>query len=459
MRPNSWRSSRPKINGGKPPLREHPARPVPRSPRGTRAGLALFLALALLCLIPALAKAKDAPATPAPEAPKPGAARSAPSSARGTPAAPAAATPQLVRLRFWTAPEHTRLVFDLSGAAPPTTRFRMTDSTTFEVFLPRVTKSPAVTTEFVGDSLVADIFPESTDSGTSVRIHLKRKVTPLGFVLAAADGVPDRVVVDVPMPANPAVEQAIQQKVTEMKSSKSFIVAIDAGHGGEDTGAIGYRHLQEADITLAVARKLKNQLDMIPGVSAVLTRTGDYFIPLRKRIDIARKYQADLFISIHCNASRNHEATGTEIYFLSLNGATDEASRTLAEKENAADLVGGVPPETGDDLVSILFDLKQNDTVRRSSELAEILIDAVSADSRLSTRGVKQAGFVVLKAPEIPSVLVETAFITNAREAVILKDPQFQTKFAEHLAAGIQSYKAMRDRIGGGAAAPAGSSN
>lgn len=360
-------------------------------------------------------------------------------------------------MRFWTAPEHTRLVFDLSGAAPPQTRFRMADSTTFEIFMPRVRKSAAVTTEFVGDSLVADIFPAASDSGTSIRVHLKKRVTPLGFVLAAADGVPDRVVVDVPMPVNPGEEQALQQKVTELKSSKKFIVAIDAGHGGEDAGAIGYRRLQEADVTLAIAKKLKNQLDQIPGVSALLTRSGDYFIPLRKRIGLARSYQADLFVSIHCNASRNHDATGTEIYFLSLTGATDEASRSLAEKENAADLVGGVAPDTGDDLLSILFDLRQNDTVRRSSELAEILIDAVSLDTRLTNRGVKQAGFVVLKAPEIPSVLVETAFITNPREAAILKDAQFQTKFAELLTQGIQNYKAMRDKAG--ASAPASSSN
>lgn len=431
MRPNSWPLSPLKTKGRDtdPSHSREVTRPVPRSLRGARAGLALLLPLLALAAI------------------------------RPTPAAAAPTPSELVRMRYWTAPEHTRLVFDLSGAAPPATKFRMTDSTTFEVYLPGVRKSAAVTTEFVGDSLVADIFPAVSEAGTSIRIHLKRKVTPLGFVLAAANGVPDRVVVDVPMPANPAAEQALQQKVTDLKSSKKFIVVIDAGHGGEDTGAVGYRSLQEADVTLAVARKLKAQLEIIPGVSAVLTRTGDYFIPLRKRIDLARKYQADLFVSVHCNASRNHGATGTEIYFLSLTGATDEASRSLAEKENAADMVGGVPPETGDDLLSILFDLRQNDTVRRSSELAEILMDAVSADSRLTTRGVKQAGFVVLKAPEIPSVLVEVAFITNPREAAILRDNQFQSKFAEHLAQGILSYKAMRDRAAGGAAAPTGSSN
>ena len=357
------------------------------------------------------------------------------------PAKPARPAPELVRIRFWTAPEHTRLVFDLSGPPAGEPRFGFSDSLTFEVYLPLTRKSPSVTTEFVGDSLVADIFPAVSDSGCAIRIRLKRATTPLGFVLAAADGNPDRLVVDVPAPPNPEAEQALAQHVTELKRSKKLIVAIDAGHGGEDPGAIGHRRLQEADVTLAIAKKLKAQLDLMPGVTAVMTRTGDYFIPLRNRIDIARRYQADLLISIHCNASRDRDATGTEIYFLSLTGATDEASRSVAEAENAADLIGGVPAQSGDDLLSILFDLRQNDTIRRSSELAEVLIDAVGADSRLVTRGVKQAGFVVLKAPEIPSVLVETAFVTNPREAAILKDGQFQTKFAELIADGIEAYK------------------
>lgn len=368
----------------------------------------------------------------------------APASAapKRTAAKPAAKpVPELARIRFWTAPDHTRLVFDLTGPASPQTRFRLVDSTTYEVYLPGTRKSPAVTTEFVGDSLVADIFAAVSDGGCSVRVRLKKTTTPLGFMLAATDGNPDRVVVDVPAPPNPEAERQLAAKVTELKRSRNLIVAIDAGHGGEDPGAIGHKRLQEADVTLAIAKKLKAQLDLMPGVSGFLTRTGDYFIPLRKRIDIARRLQADLFVSIHCNASRNREATGTEIYFLSLTGATDEAARGLAEAENAADLVGGVSPEAGDDLLSILFDLRQNETIRRSSELAEMLIDAVDADSRLTTRGVKQAGFVVLKAPEIPSVLVETAFITNAREASILKDVQFQTKFAEMLAQGIDRYK------------------
>lgn len=397
-------------------------RPDQRPPeRGPRAG---FLAWALCALLAgglgaAKPAAKKTAATP-PRAPKP--------------------ATELVRIRYWTAPDHTRLVFDLSGAPPEEPQFRLTGPSTFEVDIPRIRKSLAVTSEFVGDSLVADIFPSVSDSGVVVRIGLKRETTPLGYMLKSVDGVPDRIVVDVPMPPNPQAEEQLNQRVTELRRTKRLIVAIDAGHGGDDTGALGYRRLPEADIALAIAKKLKAELDQIPGVSAVFTRTGDYFIPLWKRIDIARKYQADLFISIHCNASRNRDATGTEVYFLSSTGATDEAARSLADAENAADMVGGVPAQAGDDLLGILFDLRQNDTVRRSSDLAENIVDALRDENRLSTRGVKQAGFVVLKAPEMPSVLIETAFITNPREAAMLKDAQFQAKFAERMAGGIESY-------------------
>jgi N-acetylmuramoyl-L-alanine amidase len=362
-----------------------------------------------------------------------------PAATRTPPRAPKPA-PELVRIRFWTAPDHTRLVFDLSGPPPVEPRFRLAGPTSYEIVMPRMGKSLAVTSEFVGDSLVADIFPAVSDSGVVVRVGLKQQTTPLSFVLAAADGVPDRIVIDVPSPPNPQAEANLQQQVSEARKSKRLIVAIDPGHGGDDTGALGYRHLPEADIVLAIAKKLKAELEDIPGVSAVLTRSGDYFVPLRKRIDIARKFQADVMISIHCNASRNRDATGTEVYFLSLTGQTDEASRSLAEAENAADLIGGVPPQAGEDLLGILFDLRQNDTVRRSSELAENLEDALRDEDRLTTRGVKQAGFVVLKAPDIPAVLVETAFITNPREAAMLKDSQFQSKVAERLAGGVQEY-------------------
>ena len=404
-------------------------RPAARPPaRGAAAGLlalALALAFALACALPA---------GPARAATRPPSRRPAAS----VPAHPKQAA-QLVRMRFWTAPDHTRLVFDLTGSFPDPV-FRQTGPLAFEVFVPRAGLSSAVTMEFVGDSLVADVMPAASDSGVTVRLGLKQAVTPLGFVLRAQDGIPDRIVVDVPSPPNPQADQQLQAKVQALKQSKRFIVAIDAGHGGDDPGAIGWHHLQEADIALAIAKKLKVEIDEIPGMSAFLTRGGDYFIPLRRRIELARRYQADLFISIHCNASRNREATGTEVYFLSLTGATDEASRALADAENAADLIGGTPPEAGDDLRSILFDLRQNETVRKSSEVAEYIVDALGEENRLQTRGVRQAGFVVLKAPEIPSVLVETAFLTNPREAAMLKDNQFQTKLAEKLAEGVQKY-------------------
>ena len=393
------------------------SRPEPHSRTpGLRTGLCILIAVSAFLL-----GAATPPRRMPPPAPRP--------------------APELVRIRFWTAPDHTRLVFDLTGAPPSVPQFRLSGPSTYEIVLPSMRKSLAVTSEFVGDSLVADIVPSVSDSGVIVRVGLKRPTTPLAFVLAAADGVPDRIVIDVPAPANAQADTALQQQVSEIKRNKRLIVAIDPGHGGDDTGALGYRRLPEADITLAIGKKLKAELEQIPGVSAVLTRTGDYFVPLRRRIELARKYQADVMISIHCNASRNRDANGTEVYFLSLTGATDEASDALAEAENAADLIGGVSPQTGDDLLGILFDMRQNDTIRRSSDLAENMVDALRRDTRLSIgRGVKQAGFVVLKAPDIPAVLVETAFITNPREASMLKDSQFQSKMAEMLADGVATY-------------------
>src|SRR2546422_1518289 len=260
--------------------------PWPRT-RGLRPGLLVWGILAVLSLGAGTPAPRNAARTP-PRAPRP--------------------APELVRIRFWTAPDHTRLVFDLSGPPPVEPQFRLSGPTTYEISIPGVRKSLAVTSEFVGDSLVADIFPAASDSGVLIRIGLKQTTTPLAFVLAAGDGVPDRIVIDVPAPPNPQAELKLEQQLSEIKKSKRLIVAIDPGHGGDDTGALGYRRLPEADVVLAIAKKLRWELEQLPGVSAFLTRAGDYFIPLRRRIELARKYQADIMISIHCNASRDNQA-------------------------------------------------------------------------------------------------------------------------------------------------------
>jgi len=176
-------------------------------------------------------------------------------------------------------------------------------------------------------------------------------------------------------------------------------------------------------------------------VRGELTRAGDYFIPLRERYQLAEKMKADLFISIHANSSRRRGAgRGTEVFFLSLRGASDQADADLADRENAADLVGGIPAQAEDGLVSILYDVKRTSALEQSQLLAETLLDHVADDRRLESRGIKQAGFVVLKSVEFPSVLVETAFINNPAEARLLMNREFQRRMARQLAQGVRRY-------------------
>jgi N-acetylmuramoyl-L-alanine amidase len=264
------------------------------------------------------------------------------------------------------------------------------------------------------------------------------------MTLAAQDDQPFRLIVDV---ARPGAEQAEAKRLEGIAQGKRRdrvrVVAVDAGHGGEDQGARGPRKLRvvEKNVTLAVARALVEELNKIPGVRGELTRDGDYFIPLRDRYHIAEKMKADLFISIHANSTkRRNTGKGTEIYFLSLRGASDQADSDLADLENAADLVGGVPPRSEDGLVSILYDVKRTSALEQSQLLAETLLDHVAADRRLESRGVKQAGFVVLKSVEFPSVLVETAFINNPVEAKMLTSREFQHKMAVQIATGVRRY-------------------
>ena len=227
---------------------------------------------------------------------------------------------------------------------------------------------------------------------------------------------------------------------TRKGQSRVRVVAIDAGHGGQDTGARGRNGAREKDVTLAVAHRLAEALSQTSGVKPVLVRSGDEFVPLHERYRIAERAHADLFVSIHCNSSpRRGAGSGTEVYFLSLGGAADQASKDLADRENAADLVGGVPPEAEDDLVDILYDVKRNSALQQSQMLAATVLDHV-ARGPITSRGVKQAGFAVLKSVEFPSILVETAFINNAAEARLLRNRTFQARIARQIASGIKSY-------------------
>ena len=223
--------------------------------------------------------------------------------------------------------------------------------------------------------------------------------------------------------------------------ARDLIIAVDAGHGGEDPGAIGKNGTREKDVVLAIARALALKVNAEPGMRAVLTRDGDYFVPLRDRMRRARADQADLFVSIHADAIRDRSVDGSSVYILSQRGATDEASRWLAERENASDLIGGVSlDDKSDVLASVLLDLSQTASLTASQTAAEYVLHHLNRVGEVRKPLVQQARFMVLKSPDIPSMLVETAYISNPREEQRLRGAAQQSKLAGAIEQGVRAY-------------------
>ena len=238
----------------------------------------------------------------------------------------------------------------------------------------------------------------------------------------------------------PIIKRETSNSTTEMRG-RTLIIAIDAGHGGEDPGAHGDAGTHEKDVTLAIARKVKALVDDTPNMRGVLIRDGDYFIPLGGRVVKARKANADLFVSIHADAFIKPDARGSSVFALSEHGATSTAARWLAKKENEADLIGGVNLDIKDPyLARTLLDLSQTATINDSMKLAKYVLGELSNINDLHRGHVEQAGFAVLKSPDIPSILVETAFISNPNEESRLNDAVYQEKLAHAVLAGIKHY-------------------
>ncbi len=229
---------------------------------------------------------------------------------------------------------------------------------------------------------------------------------------------------------------------------RAVTVALDPGHGGEDPGAIGRRGTREKDVVLAIGRRLQKILDAEPNMRAMLTRDDDYFVPLAQRVQKARRVNADLFISIHADAFRESNARGSSVFALSDRGATSAAAKWLAQKENAADLIGGVNLDIKDPLVArTLLDLSQTAQISDSLKIGRYMLNELQAINALHKGSVEQAGFAVLKAPDIPSILVETAFISNPDEERKLRDPREQRRFAESMADGVRHYFAQNPAL------------
>jgi N-acetylmuramoyl-L-alanine amidase len=251
----------------------------------------------------------------------------------------------------------------------------------------------------------------------------------------------------IPQAISAAVTPEIAEKpasaIKSRKQQRPFIVAIDAGHGGEDPGAVGPRGAREKNVVMQISRELQLLVNKEPGMKAYLTRDGDYFVPLRTRIDKARMAQADLFISIHADAFKDRRAHGASVFSLSAHGASSEAARWIAEQENRSDLIGGVSLDDKDQmLASILLDLSQTASNAASLTLGDAVLSQIKPIAPLhGSKRVQQAGFLVLKSPDIPSILVETEFISNPAAEQKLTSKSYQRQMASAIMHGIKQYR------------------
>jgi N-acetylmuramoyl-L-alanine amidase len=338
-------------------------------------------------------------------------------------------------IRYWTAPDHTRVVVDLTGEASYSTRV-LTDPHRIVVLVVDGSTAGCPRETAVGDGLVDRVRLNQLSSGVQVVLDLTKASAHNVFTLKPYLNKPHRVVIDVSRNGEPS---APVPAATAPADGRPRVVILDPGHGGEDPGTLGNGKLKEKDVVLDIARKVGELLTARPGYSVHLTRDGDYFVRLAKRKEMANRLEGDLFISIHANSAPNRRAHGTEIFYVSPKGASDQAARELADRENAADLVGGVSPDADDDVLSILVDLKMVDSVQKSRDLA-VMMDNELARRDVSSCVVKQAGFVVLKSLAMPSVLVEVGFLTNNSDVDRLKQSSFRQRYAECIAEAVDEY-------------------
>lgn len=380
--------------------------------------------------------------------------------------APAASTAADVKAaRVWAGPEYTRVVFDLSGPAT----YKMSQGDV----------PGTIQLDIAGSSVAGDFAPPGAQGlfksmsadkqGGAARMtaHVDARAKPKSFLLKPAGDYGYRLVLDLypgdqsdpgdnaPDDDAPAVAAAPEPRSrptatastrgkplpAALTGERKVIVAIDAGHGGEDPGAHGATGLREKDVTLQVARELADQINSQPGMQAFLTRTGDYFIPLKRRYQIAREHNADMFVSIHADAFKNSDAKGSSVWVLSPRGKTSEAARWLADRENRADLVGGVSLDDKDDsLAAVLLDLQQGYAMQASESIAGNVLKALGRLGPTHRGYVERANFVVLRSPDVPSILVETAFITNPSEETRLRNPAHRKELASAVLGGVRNY-------------------
>ena len=362
-------------------------------------------------------------------------------------ALPSAGANRLSGVRLHDAPDSTRVVLD-TMEAPSYRVFTLENPDRIVIDLTDAWVSKAFRTP-VPDSRVVGRIRSSYRDRTDYRVvlDLKGAATYKEFTLPPVAPYGHRLVIDL-YPADQApVEPPEPAPVREPGTARDVVVAIDAGHGGEDPGAIGVGRIYEKRVVLAIAQGVKDNLDAMPGVRGVLTRSGDYYVPLRRRTALARRSEvrADLFVSIHADAFRLPSVSGAAVYALSQRGASSEMARWLAASENRSDLIGGVGGsvtlEDKEDVVrEILVDMAMDKKREDSIHLGEAVLGGLSGVTKLHKNHVELAGFAVLKSPDVPAVLIETGFLSNPQEARRLATRSFQRRLAEGIASGIQAY-------------------
>ena len=374
-------------------------------------------------------------------------------------------------VRVWSAPDHSRLVFDVSGPVQYKL-FTLDNPDRVVIDFKNASLRGKLATPASEDLYLKKIrYAKRNQSDFRVVLDLKNKAKPNTFLLKPNDQYGHRVVVDLEGKASeqnigeqntvaqkqssdtkqqsatkPAAEpakkpQRVTKSVNDRTELRDIVIAIDAGHGGEDPGAAGPRGTKEKVVVYQIAKELEAILGKEKGFKPILTRRGDYYVGLRNRMKIARKYKADLFISIHADAFRDPRVKGSSVYVLSSRGASNEAARWLADRENAADLVGGVKLEDKDDmLASVLLDLSQTATRQASMQAAKNVFSELKRHGKTHGKHVLKAGFMVLKSPDVPSMLVETAFISNPTEEKNLNSKAHRKKVANAIMNGVKNY-------------------
>lgn len=371
-----------------------------------------------------------------------------------------AQTPYITNLRVIRKPHHWQFVFEASAPITCTTRY-LAKPDRAVIDCPKAHLSHMFSPATYVTTPVVKIRARHQHNTLRLVLDLDHQVTVRGFSLPAVKGYKNRLVVDLkgheikvvgfdsPIKQtshSPKPKYYLRPLMTpdSLLSSRerNVVVVIDPGHGGKDPGATGVHGTHEKNVVLAIAKDLQRDINATPGFKAVLTRTGDYFIPLRGRLAIARKYKADMFVAIHADAYRDSSAQGVSVFALSQRGATSEAARWLAARENKSELMGGVDLyDKSHMLKSVLINLSQTATIRTSLQIGEDLVQNIGRFAHLHHgHRVEQAAFVVLKSPDIPSLLVETGFISNRAEEHRLTSASYQNRLAQSISDGVCEY-------------------